>query len=66
MMSDEQSQPIDELEALRTLAALQSSEIDRLRRDLYEAHRVLTRLAAQQLNMAGQDAPGRDKSGGRL
>ena len=53
-MSDDTptTQP-DELDALRTLVALQSSELDRLRRDLYEAHRVLTRLAATQLGMGG-------------
>ena len=54
-MSDETptTQPSDELEALRTLVALQAAELDRLRRDLDEAHRVLTRLAACQLGMTG-------------
>jgi hypothetical protein len=53
-MSDE-SKPAtpDELEALKTLAAMQAHEIERLRRDLDEAHRVLTRLAAAQLGMVG-------------
>lgn len=53
-MSDENTAAqADDIEALRTLVALQSSELDRLRRDIYEAHRVLTRLAANQLGLGG-------------
>lgn len=50
---DESGAATGEVESLRALANLQASEIDRLRRDLHEAHRVLTRLAANQLGLGG-------------
>ena len=51
VQTDEQTPT--EGDTLRQIIEAQAVELERLRRDLYEAHRVLTRLAAVQLNLAG-------------